>query len=275
MKLRTFIFALLSMAACASFTSCGSGDDNDAPGDEIHDGNSLIKPEKVFPGIRLKTFNGVNLIYDADGLLIEMGEYLTLIYEGETVTVVGASRDNEAISYTLTIGADGFVKHMEGTYGAEQDDCYYTYSADGYLIKIVNNRSTPSGPEPMYTLLDWEDGTLISTASSDHELTGFDDPTADIVTFDYGATPVENKGGFMALDDIFDNNSFGMCTNIPYFGGMMGKGCKYIPVRADYTRHIYSDEYACTFDANGYPTSLRISEIARGIIVDNFTLGWY
>jgi hypothetical protein len=280
--------ALLSMVACANLTSCSNDDDNNSTNDN---GNTLVNPGNVFSGTRLQKYNGGTLKYDASGLLTDLvgdeNNYYKLSYDGATVKITGKTvEDGESLttSYTLTIGADGFVKHLEGVDGKQQDVCDYTYDADGYLTKIVDHcspapgyESTDGGTFAMYTLLKWEDGKLIATYSSSQEFSDINTPGIDVQTFEYTneetPNPIENKGGVMTFDDTFGMNAYGLCVIFPYYGGMMGKGWKYLPLKSIPNGHT-PDDYAWTLDENGYTTSLVISNKDYSGVVDNYTFGW-
>ncbi|MDR0961171.1 MAG: DUF4595 domain-containing protein [Mediterranea sp.] len=285
MKLKTMLFAILSVVIGANFTSCSSSNDNG--NDDIVVNESLVKPGNVFPGTRLRNFCGADLIYDAHGLWIEYSigaSSYKLTYNKETVTFEGTSvfeGEENHYSYTLIIDANGFVTNMKGIRNAQQDDCDYTYSTEGYLTKIVCRTSTAPGYEPtsgdtftQCTLLKWQDGKLISTAASSYEITSFDDSEARVITFEYGDAPVENKGMVMTFDDIFDGNAYGVSTFVPYYGGMMGKGMRYLPIRANHTKYNTYDIYEWTFDANGYVTAWVIRRSDDNQVVDDYTFGW-
>lgn len=120
-------FAIAAMAAVTmTFASCEkeNGKDN-------KDNEGTFKREW-----RIKTLDDYAYSYDAQGRvasIVKEGDNRVFSYSGSNFTI----KNNDAVEYTGTMNADGFVLTMENADGS--DKWVNTYDAKGYLTSSKRN----------------------------------------------------------------------------------------------------------------------------------------
>lgn len=143
------------------------------------------------------------------------------------------------------------------------------YDTEGHLV--VMKRSESDGE---ITNITYKDGDVVKTstryvASGDLNGDGIIDSNdeweysaAIDYTTDNITAPIENKGCLMLFDEILDVDMDEMIY--AYYGGMLGKATKHLPLVGHYTYNgedSVSDMYfTWTLNSDSYPTELVVKD---------------
>ena len=195
--LRMFATTLMMVVLCVGFASCSSDDDKDD-----NNGNGTVNPSNVFTGERAKSFSGMDMTYNADGLLTEIKSAdakVTFEYHGVTravnqehyvkMTVADQEYKDEIYVFNMELNEQGFVKHcdeIEPDGDAETWD--FTYTAEGNLTSM---KRSEGGNET--TTITYKDGNVTKTSTVSED----DDDNYEYTisyTSDKVSKAIENKG---------------------------------------------------------------------------------
>ncbi len=229
-ELKFLATGLACMALLAGFSSCS--DDDDSAGDTIDTGAVFTNGwPKSAPGIRAITRNAEGLVTametDEGDVTFEYHNIKTRADGGAYVLMTLEYMGEKEYEAKLTLGGNGFVTRAEGTEYLEDytdpDNWSFGYNFDGQL-NYVHHTSTDEDEE---TRITHSNGDITQVTETDNEGDGgytFSfSYTSDEVT-----TPIENRGGIMIYDGIFEVDLDQM--NVLYFAGLLGKATKHLPV---------------------------------------------
>jgi YD repeat-containing protein len=269
--LRMFATTLMMVVLCVGFASCSSDDDKDD-----NNGNGTVNPSNVFTGERAKSFSGMDMTYNADGLLTEIKSAdakVTFEYHGVTravnqehyvkMTVADQEYKDEIYVFNMELNEQGFVKHcdeIEPDGDAETWD--FTYTAEGNLTSM---KRSEGGNET--TTITYKDGNVTKTSTVSED----DDDNYEYTisyTSDKVSKAIENKGCIMLFDQTLGVDMDEM--EYAYYAGLLGKATKNLPVKC-VDEEGYASEFTWPLNDKGYPTKLVITE---GEYEDEYSFGW-
>ncbi|MCY6313397.1 DUF4595 domain-containing protein [Bacteroides faecis] len=154
------------------------------------------------------------------------------------------------------------------------------YDADSHLIEM---RRSEGGGE--ITNITYKDGDVIKTSTrytTDSDINGdgvidSNDEWKYQATIDYVTTgvtvPIKNKGCLMMFDELLDVDMDEMIY--AYYGGMLGKATKHLPLAGHYTYdnsgNTTEQNFSWTLNDNGYPTELLIGSEEEN---ERYTFAW-
>ena len=265
MKLLKFsAMGVLSLALSAGFASCSDDDDNGGgffPGDGTGV-NAYINgvPSKI---------GDVALTTDAQGRVTEMKNSddqcdVTIKYEpvsratnfDGTMTIKDWDPTEDPIVFYFQLNDKGFIKYaLEIEGDQDQEEWWFDYNAAGQLTYM---KRTEGGNE--VTNITYTNGDITSVKMRDEDGDGDDGDW----TISYGATPIENKGCLMLFDETFGIDMDEMMYG--YLAGLLGNATTNLPVKnvevvteIGYGTYTYTENYAWTINANGFPTMLTVT----------------
>ena len=279
---RMIAASMLSAALCLGFTACSDDDENENDGD----GGSVatvVNPSKVFEGGVPKSAAGMSISQNEEGLVTsittEDGKAIFEYFFANTkadvaknqarITVTDAEGDVTELN--LQLNSDGYVEFCNsidhaGTPDADKFTWEMEYDAEGRLIVMKRSESDGEITNITYN----KDGDVVKTSTryvgggdingdgvvdsnDEWEYSAIIDYTTDKIT-----TPIENKGCLMLFDETLDVDMDEMIY--AYYGGMLGKATKHLPLVQRYT---YDDagsvgvlNFEWTLNSDGYPTEL-------------------
>ena len=243
-ELKFFAAGLVGLALLAGFSSCS--DDDEETGDTINTEAVFTNGwPKSAPGIRSITRNAEGLVTametEESDVTFESHNIKTRA-DGEAYVLmtVGYMGEKE-YEAKLTLNGKGFVTRAEGTEYIEDytdpDNWSFGYNSDGQL-NYVHHVSTDEDEE---TRITYSGGDITKVVETDNEGDGgytFNfSYTSDKVT-----TPIENKGGIMLYDGIFEVDLDQM--DVLYFAGLLGKATKHLPV----SEYAPDEDYTYRFE---------------------------
>lgn len=257
--IKKFTWALL-LILCSTTVFVGCSDDDDEgknPG-----ATDKFGPSAVFTDKKPKTYGGLVVAYNADGLVKEIKDdtyEVTFTYQTAKtkasnakqvvrMTVYDTSYPEEGKLYLdMTIGGNGFVESCKESYEKDNDvDIWsFGYNKDGQL-----NYMKRSENGNRVTTLTYINGDVTEVkATSDSDSYGG--------TLEYGENPKDNKGNIMMFDVVLgvDMDEMGYA----YVAGLLGKATKHLPVKFTDSGEggsVYTYEW--TLDDNGYPKSAKL-----------------
>ncbi len=265
-----------ALLVCGAFVlaSCSDSDDNDYTfGGETDDGVptvDLIDPAKVFTGRKPISVAGMNISYFDNGLVRQimgsrMGEndivsfsYPALgrtVSDGKLVRMDVVSGDDYH-QFNLRIGQNGFVDYAEEVSyeidsPQDRERCYwwFSYSDDGHLLKM---RRTDDDNEVVSLTYSGNDIMSVSVKNDKGE--------QELVDVRYGTVPIENIGGLMLFDEVYDIDIDEMVY--AYYAGLLGMPSAHLPVEVTETegRQTKTVRFDWTIGADGYPVSMKSSD---------------
>ena len=273
---------IVSMSLCLGFIACDDNDEND---DSVNT-SIVVNPAKVFTGGLPKSVSGMFISQNKDGLVtsITTDEGKKAVFEYFPGTRAEASINSARITVTdengdmtelnLQLNSDGYVEFCNsidhaGTPDADEFTWEMEYDTEGHLV--VMKRSESDGE---ITNITYKDGDVVKTstryvASGDLNGDGIIDSNdeweysaAIDYTTDNITAPIENKGCLMLFDEILDVDMDEMIY--AYYGGMLGKATKHLPLVGHYTYNgedSVSDMYfTWTLNSDSYPTELVVKD---------------
>ena len=182
--------------------------------------------------------------------------------------------EGDVTELNLQLNSDGYVEFCNsidhaGTPDADEFTWEMEYDTEGHLV--VMKRSESDGE---ITNITYKDGDVVKTstryvASGDLNGDGIIDSNdeweysaAIDYTTDNITAPIENKGCLMLFDEILDVDMDEMIY--AYYGGMLGKATKHLPLVGHYTYNgedSVSDMYfTWTLNSDSYPTELVVKD---------------
>ena len=284
---------IVSMSLCLGFIACDDNDEND---DSVNT-SIVVNPAKVFTGGLPKSVSGMSISQNKDGLVtsITTDEGEKALFEYFPVTRAEASINSARITVTdengdvtelnLQLNSDGYVEFCNsidhaGTPDANEFTWKMKYDADSHLIEM---RRSEGGGE--ITNITYKDGDVIKTSTrytTDSDINGdgvidSNDEWKYQATIDYVTTgvtvPIKNKGCLMMFDELLDVDMDEMIY--AYYGGMLGKATKPLPLAGHYTYdnsgNTTEQNFSWTLNDNGYPTELLIGSEEEN---ERYTFAW-
>ena len=224
---------------------------NDEPNDEPSSGNSDIAGSEMvkYSGKKMVKWNNIILHYDNKDRLIKYdyqdGDYIAFEY-GDGYVFWFNNWNHSAVKAILNpyglvvtteswcMGGDcGHSTHPSYEY---DDEWYFEYDLKGHLTKWGDNT--------YFYNLEWDSNGNVTKITNN-----FDE---EVLAFEYGSKPIENKMGFMLSYDMIwgvDMDSYDDFT----LARTMGAGTKHLPIsRSDGTTFNWE------LDKDGYPISVTI-----------------
>ena len=235
--------SMLGVALCLGFTACSDDDENEN-GEGGENTATVVNPSQVFTGGLPKSVSGMAISH------------------------------NDVTELNLQLNSDGYVEFCNsidhaGTPDADEFTWEMEYDTEGHLV--VMKRSESDGE---ITNITYKDGDVVKTstryvASGDLNGDGIIDSNdeweysaAIDYTTDNITAPIENKGCLMLFDEILDVDMDEMIY--AYYGGMLGKATKHLPLVGHYTYNgedSVSDMYfTWTLNSDSYPTELVVKD---------------
>ncbi len=281
------------MSLCLGFIACDDNDEND---DSVNT-SIVVNPAKVFTGGLPKSVSGMFISQNKDGLVtsITTDEGKKAVFEYFPGTRAEASINSARITVTdedgditelnLQLNSDGYVEFCNsidhaGTPDANEFTWKMKYDADSHLIEM---RRSEGGGE--ITNITYKDGDVIKTSTrytTDSDINGdgvidSNDEWKYQATIDYVTTgvtvPIKNKGCLMMFDELLDVDMDEMIY--AYYGGMLGKATKHLPLAGHYTYdnsgNTTEQNFSWTLNDNGYPTELLIGSEEEK---ERYTFAW-
>jgi len=193
--------------------------------------------------------------------------------------------DGDITELNLQLNSDGYVEFCNsidhaGTPDANEFTWKMKYDADSHLIEM---RRSEGGGE--ITNITYKDGDVIKTSTrytTDSDINGdgvidSNDEWKYQATIDYVTTgvtvPIKNKGCLMMFDELLDVDMDEMIY--AYYGGMLGKATKHLPLAGHYTYdnsgNTTEQNFSWTLNDNGYPTELLIGSEEEN---ERYTFAW-
>ena len=289
--------SMLGIAFCLGFTACSDDDEN---GNDGGNTTTVVNPEKVFTGGLPKSVSGMSISQNEEGLVtsITTDEGEKAVFEYFPVTRAEASINSARITVTdedgdvtelnLQLNSDGYVKYCKsidhaGTPDADEFTWEMEYDTEGHLIEM---RRSEGGGE--ITNITYKDGDVIKTttrytAGGDINGDGVidsNDEWKDQATIDYVTTgvtvPIKNKGCLMMFDELLDVDMDEMIY--AYYGGMLGKATKHLPLTGHYTYdnsgNTTEQNFSWALNSNGYPTELIVKRPGEEMWEDKYSFTW-
>ena len=284
---------IVSMSLCLGFIACDDNDEND---DSVNT-SIVVNPAKVFTGGLPKSVSGMSISQNKDGLVtsITTDEGEKAVFEYFPGTRAEASIKSARITVTdengdmtelnLQLNSDGYVKYCKsidhaGIPDTDEFTWKMKYDADSHLIEM---RRSEGGGE--ITNITYKDGDVIKTSTrytTDSDINGdgvidSNDEWKYQATIDYVTTgvtvPIKNKGCLMMFDELLDVDMDEMIY--AYYGGMLGKATKHLPLAGHYTYdnsgNTTEQNFSWTLNDNGYPTELLIGSEEEN---ERYTFAW-
>jgi hypothetical protein len=265
------------------FTACGGDDDDNGGsgpttggggGEEGYEPGKFYGPKRVFGDNLLSSFGRENgtcyeLTYNSDDFVTNIKSYridangqkiysteYQVTYSDNQVMVTEHRQSEKNITYTYTIGNNGFVEsYIDVTDG--NDEVKHEYDSDGHLTRIT---STETNNETWNGTLTWQNGNVIKTYDSD---TG---------SYTQNYTSINNVAGLYIraaiggdLDDYYDEKL--------YYMGLLGKGTTNL-VQSYVRDSGRTGENAWTLDNAGRPTKCVTTETGSGSSQSTSTYFW-
>lgn len=248
MKTNRFFTAILSMALCVNFVSCGDDDDN-----------NIINPENVTKRlVRVvdtddgEVFYALNFDYDSKGRVVSVSEdknnYCNISYSENKATANFHYYDNdfdEYVDYNKYWTLDNQNNILSEDYGDENSGevTKFTYT-DGYCTKQVVGSEHADGMHYSETNYNYKDGLLINT----------DDNFIANITY----TDIPNKGNILVHRYIYQD------FEVYSWAGLLGNSPRLLPEK--FTWHDSGYDVTATFkydlDKDGYVKRVTISEVS-------------
>ena len=284
---------IVSMSLCLGFIACDDNDEND---DSVNT-SIVVNPAKVFTGGLPKSVSGMSISQNKDGLVTSIttdeGEKAVFEYFPGTraeasinsARITVTDEDGDITELNLQLNSDGYVEFCNsidhaGTPDANEFTWKMKYDADSHLIEM---RRSEGGGE--ITNITYKDGDVIKTSTryttdSDINSDGVIDSNDEWkyqATIDYVTTgvtvPIKNKGCLMMFDELLDVDMDEMIY--AYYGGMLGKATKHLPLAGHYTYdnsgNTTEQNFSWTLNDNGYPTELLIGSEEEN---ERYTFAW-
>ncbi|HEY9551335.1 MAG TPA: DUF4595 domain-containing protein [Prevotella sp.] len=271
--LKAAFFAVVLLGATATFTSCGSNDDNQQGG-TVQAGTD-VNPLKVFTGGLPVSLDGATLTKNAKGQVTAIktkDETVTFEYKDAATRATAAAPQvvmtiqgsEEKLVCNLYLGSDGFVKHCDETetYKGEspqKETWDFTYNSDGQLLTMLRSEG---GNER--TIVKYNGGNIVEVTNTSDEKPGDKDICKISYTSKNILSPIPNKGCLMIFDEIFDIDMDEMIY--AYYAGLLGKATKHLPISC-VDEGGDEDIFTWIINAQGYPTSLEYDN-------DKYTFTW-
>ena len=284
---------IVSMSLCLGFIACDDNDEND---DSVNT-SIVVNPAKVFTGGLPKSVSGMSISQNKDGLVTSIttdeGEKAVFEYFPGTraeasinsARITVTDEDGDITELNLQLNSDGYVEFCNsidhaGTPDANEFTWKMKYDADSHLIEM---RRSEGGGE--ITNITYKDGDVIKTSTrytTDSDINGdgvidSNDEWKYQATIDYVTTgvtvPIKNKGCQMMFDELLDVDMDEMIY--AYYGGMLGKATKHLPLAGHYTYdnsgNTTEQNFSWTLNDNGYPTELLIGSEEEN---ERYTFAW-
>ncbi len=284
---------IVSMSLCLGFIACDDNDEND---DSVNT-SIVVNPAKVFTGGLPKSVSGMFISQNKDGLVTSIttdeGEKAVFEYFPGTraeasinsARITVTDEDGDITELNLQLNSDGYVEFCNsidhaGTPDANEFTWKMKYDADSHLIEM---RRSEGGGE--ITNITYKDGDVIKTSTrytTDSDINGdgvidSNDEWKYQATIDYVTTgvtvPIKNKGCLMMFDELLDVDMDEMIY--AYYGGMLGKATKHLPLAGHYTYdnsgNTTEQNFSWTLNDNGYPTELLIGSEEEN---ERYTFAW-
>ena len=281
------------MSLCLGFIACDDNDEND---DSVNT-SIVVNPAKVFTGGLPKSVSGMFISQNKDGLVTSIttdeGEKAVFEYFPGTraeasinsARITVTDEDGDITELNLQLNSDGYVEFCNsidhaGTPDANEFTWKMKYDADSHLIEM---RRSEGGGE--ITNITYKDGDVIKTSTrytTDSDINGdgvidSNDEWKYQATIDYVTTgvtvPIKNKGCLMMFDELLDVDMDEMIY--AYYGGMLGKATKHLPLAGHYTYdnsgNTTEQNFSWTLNDNGYPTELLIGSEEEN---ERYTFAW-
>jgi len=281
------------MSLCLGFIACDDNDEND---DSVNT-SIVVNPAKVFTGGLPKSVSGMSISQNKDGLVTSIttdeGEKAVFEYFPGTraeasinsARITVTDEDGDITELNLQLNSDGYVEFCNsidhaGTPDANEFTWKMKYDADSHLIEM---RRSEGGGE--ITNITYKDGDVIKTSTrytTDSDINGdgvidSNDEWKYQATIDYVTTgvtvPIKNKGCLMMFDELLDVDMDEMIY--AYYGGMLGKATKHLPLAGHYTYdnsgNTTEQNFSWTLNDNGYPTELLIGSEEEN---ERYTFAW-
>lgn len=248
MKTYRLYSAILMMALCFNFVSCGNDDDN-----------NIIDPENVTKRlVRVvdtddgEVFYALNFDYDSKGRVVSVSEdknnYCNISYSENKATANFHYYDNdfdEYVDYNKYWTLDNQNNILSEDYGDENSGevTKFTYT-DGYCTKQVVGSEHADGMHYSETNYNYKDGLLINT----------DDNSIVNITY----TDIPNKGNILVHRYIYQD------FEVYSWAGLLGNSPRLLPEK--FTWHDSGYDVTATFkydlDKDGYVKRVTISEVS-------------
>ena len=281
------------MSLCLGFIACDDNDEND---DSVNT-SIVVNPAKVFTGGLPKSVSGMSISQNKDGLVTSIttdeGEKAVFEYFPGTraeasinsARITVTDEDGDITELNLQLNSDRYVEFCNsidhaGTPDANEFTWKMKYDADSHLIEM---RRSEGGGE--ITNITYKDGDVIKTSTrytTDSDINGdgvidSNDEWKYQATIDYVTTgvtvPIKNKGCLMMFDELLDVDMDEMIY--AYYGGMLGKATKHLPLAGHYTYdnsgNTTEQNFSWTLNDNGYPTELLIGSEEEN---ERYTFAW-
>lgn len=235
MKANRIFTAILSIALCVNFISCGDDDDN-----------NFIDPKKATKRLVKIEYSSepiyglIEFSYDSEGRMIFVGDKridknyyynCTIEYLDGKVSIV---EDDNNVRHIMncTLNSDGMISTATDKYG----DQHFTYS-DGHLIKWRADWGDEEGDGEGFGDYVYENGVMISSGEADK--------------FTY--TKIPNIGNLFIGTTTEDDYFIGHIR----YTGLLGNAPKYLPKTDSWTWNNVTEIFDYELDKDGYIKVLK------------------
>lgn len=274
MILKAAFLTVAMLGATATFTSCGS-DDDEPQGGTVQTGTD-VNPSKVFTGGLPVSVAGATITKNAKGqvtAIVTEDDKVTFEYKDVATramvtsapkVVMTVERSEEKLVYNLYLDNDGFVKHCNETEtykGANpQNETWdFTYNGDGQLLTMLRSEGGNEKTTVKYSNGNIVEVSTVSAGEPDESSTYKISYTSKSIS-----SPIANKGCLMVFDGTFGIDMDEM--EYAYYAGLLGKATKNLPVSC-VDEDGYESIFTWTINVQGYPTLLEYGG-------DKYTFTW-
>lgn len=255
MKTYRLYSAILMMALCFNFVSCGDDDDNNII-DSENVTKRLVRVVDTYDG---EVFYALDFDYDSKGRVVSVSEdknnYCNISYSENKATANFHYYDNdfdEYVDYNKYWTLDNQNNILSEDYGDENSGevTKFTYT-NGYCTKEVG------GSELTYseTNYNYKDGLLINTDNNDY-VDGVLINNYNNYNITY--TDIPNKGNILVHRYIYED------FEVYSWAGLLGNSPRLLPEK--FTWHDSGYDVTATFkydlDKDGYVKRVTISEVS-------------
>lgn len=268
---RVIGMALLVILVSVNFTACSDDDDDPPPTNPT---GTLVNPADVFPNGMPKSVGGMVITTNAQGLVTQIvdGDKTATFTYPEAVTSRamqtydvkllvknnhGDEYDHGYTTYYINLNEKGFM-----TCATEEDGdkTWFDYNAD-WQVNQVRYEEKEDLAQNETAKVTYANGNIIAMDYYDKNGKPLTEGDGNHYKFEYGATPILNKGGIMLFDECFgfDINEL----EYVYYAGMMGKGTKNLPaklIEGEGQSDGWSMNFEWVLNTQGLPIQLRSYE---------------
>lgn len=275
---------MMVASASLGFVACSNDDD-------IPAGNPADNINEVFPNGMIKSITRHTPWDDTEAFISDItrdknGRVVSIKYCGEPYEISYSSNFVKVTTYeyddydvrvpyvrTFSLGKNGFINGCTENEGIGVFSFNLEYDAKGYIISRTDSYSDGDGgygrSKTTVTYNEAGDITRVVIKSEGID-EGIERETTSVTTVEYTNSTVtkaiENKGGIMLYDEIFDIDfDYDVCL---FYAGLLGKAPAHLPLltkqKVDYvygdenSSYESSNEMSWTLNGNGLPSLLTL-----------------